>query len=261
MNPLQLLLGKSCILCGRTMDPQDKGEICPVCLAQMEENRVFLSAAETGSHVSAFAFADPIRLALHRFKYRGKKAFGRYAGRNMAECFRQRKDVADLVTCVPRARDGLPRMYNQSEVLAKTVAKELCLPTDFNLLKKRTGTLSQTQCTTPLMREENAKRAYFVHPKAQDLSGLRVLLADDLYTTGATARVCADLLKKLGAAEVLVYTAVAHRSEFIAPLVANFDRTHVHAEFDTPDPYRTRTFRNKTGNLLHKLRNFLRKSK
>ena len=261
MNLLQLLLGKSCILCGQTMDPQNKSELCQGCLVQMEENRVFLPTHEARGHVSVFAFADPIRLGLHRFKYRGKKAFGRYAGGKIAERFRQREEIADLVTCVPRARDGLPRRYNQSELLAKIVARELHLPFAPNLLKKRRGALSQTHCATPLMREENAKRAYFANPKAQTIQGLRVLLVDDLYTTGATARVCTELLKSNGAADVLVYTAVAHRSEFITPLIANFDRRHVHAEFETPIPYQNRKFRNKKGNLLEKLRNFLRNFK
>lgn len=261
MNLLQLIFGKCCILCGTTMEPQEKSEICRECLALMEKNRVLCSTHETKGHVSLYAFADPVRLGLHRFKYRGKKAFGRHAGRKMAELFRRREEIADVVTCVPRARDGLARMYNQSEVLAKVMAKELHLPFAKKLLKKRRGIPSQTHCATPLMREENAKKAYFVNPSAPNIHGLRVLLVDDLYTTGATARACSELLKNQGAAEVLVYTAVSHRADFITPLTANFDRGHVHAEFDTPAPYQNRKFRNKQGNLLEKLRNFLRYSK
>lgn len=254
MNLLHLLLGKSCVFCGRTMDPQDKSELCRDCLAQMKETRVSVPVHETREHVSVYAFADPVRLALHRFKYGGKKAFGRYAGRKIAERFRTRKEVADLVTCVPRARDGLPRMYNQSEILAKVAARELHLPFAPNLLKKRKGALSQTHCATPLMREENAKKAYFTNPKAQNIQGLRILLVDDLYTTGATARACTELLKNQGAAEVFVYTAVSHRADFIVPLVANFDRGHVHAEFSAPPHI-------KTDDSATKAESFLKNSK
>ena len=261
MKLLRLLFGKCCILCGTTMDPREKSEICRECLALMEENHVFISANETKGHVSLYAFADPIRIGLHRFKYQGKKAFGRFAGKKMAERVRQRGDRADIITCVPRAKDGLARMYNQSEVLAKVMAKELRLPFAPDLLKKKRGFPSQTHCSTPLMREENAKKAYYTNPSAQNIQGLRVLLVDDLYTTGATARACSELLKNQGAAEVLVYTAISHRAEFITPLAANFDRGHIHAEFDTPAPYQNRRFRNKKGNLLEKLRKFLRKLK
>ncbi len=261
MNLLQLLFGKCCVLCGKTMEPREKSKTCKDCLTLMEENRVFLPAKETKTHVSLYAFSDPIRLGLHRFKYRGKKAFGQYVGRKMAERFRQRGECADLVTCVPRAKDELPRMYNQSEVIAKVMAKELNLPFAPKLLKKKRGIPSQTHCTTPLMREENAKKAYFANPSAQNIQGLRVLLADDLYTTGATARACSEILKTQGAAEVLVYTAVSHRSEIITPLAANFDRGHVHAEFETPVPYQNRKFHNKKGNLFEKLQYFLRKFK
>ena len=233
------------MICGKTVDPRCIGGICDECVREIAERRLVIPAGENRHVVSAYYFEGPLRRGLHRFKYGGKKAFGVYLGRKLADLYRQRGDRADIVTCVPRAKDGRHRMYNQSAVIAKKMAKELNLTFDGKLLRKRKGMKTQPECSTHLAREENAKRAYRSGSSPRDVTGQRVMLVDDLYTTGATVNACCDLLKERGAADTLAYTAFRAHPENLPPLVVNFDRLYVHQDFIGPASYPTRRFRRK----------------
>ncbi|MBO5213567.1 MAG: ComF family protein [Clostridia bacterium] len=245
MNLFHVIFGRCCILCGKTVDPKSS-EICEECSAKIEKNYLRIPLSENRNRVSVYYYGEPIRRGFHHFKYGGKKDFGIYLGKKLAERYRQRGDLAHVVTCVPRAKDGKARIYNQSAVIAKAAAKALDLPFDPNLLEKRKGALTQPECPTPLAREENAKKSYRAGSSRRTLSGLRVLLIDDLCTTGATVRACGDVLRKRGAEEVLVYTAIYDRTESVPSLVANFDQIHVHDDFSDAEKYQNRKYRSKT---------------
>ncbi len=242
MNLFHVVFGRCCILCGKTVDPRS-AEICEECSAKMEENHLIVPLSEHQNRVSVYYYGDPIRRGLHQFKYGGKKEFGIHLGQTLAKRYRERKDVAQVITCVPRAKDGNARIYNQSAVIAKSMAKALNLPFDPNLLGKRKGALTQPECPTPLAREENAKKSYCIGESRRDLSGLRVLLVDDLYTTGATVRACGELLQERGADAVLFYPAIYDRATTTQSLVANFDQIHVHDDFSDPTKYRNRKYK------------------
>ena len=201
-------LGRLCIFCGETVDLRE-GFVCSECARQIEERRLLIRPEENLRSVALYRYQGTVRRGLHRFKYGGRAEFGKVCGAMLADWFRARREQADVITCVPRAKDGRPRLYNQSELLAKTMAKELKIPFDPHLLSKRKGFPSQTDCPTPKAREENAKRAYRSGRSTRDLRGKRVVLVDDLYTTGATAAACEKILRKQGVAKVLVYTATA----------------------------------------------------
>lgn len=242
LNLFHVIFGRCCVLCGKTVDLRS-AEICEECSEKIEKNHLIVPLSEYRGFVSAYYYGDPIRRGLHQFKYGGKKDFGIHLGQKLAERYRERKDVAHVVTCVPRAKDGKARIYNQSSVIAKEMAKALDLPFDPNLLDKRKGSLTQPECPTPLAREENAKKFYSIGKSQRNLSGLRVLLVDDLYTTGATVRACGDLLQERGADGVLTYPAVYDRATITQSLVANFDQIHVHDDFSDPAKYRKRKYK------------------
>lgn len=245
LNLFHVIFGRCCILCGKTVDPRS-AEICEECSRKIEKNHLVVPLWEHRDRVSVYYYGDPIRQGLHQFKYGGKREFGIHLGQKLAERYRERKDVAHVITCVPRAKDGKARIYNQSAVIAKRMAKVLDLPFDPNLLAKRRGALTQPECPTPLDREENAKNAYYIGKSRRDLSELRVLLVDDLYTTGATVRACGDLLQERGADEVLTYPAINDRATTDFPFVANYDQIHVHDEVPDPTKYRNQKYRKKT---------------
>ncbi len=207
MNILQLILGRKCFFCGSTADPRDHG-ICPHCLEEISRQGLVFDGRFSASVGALFYYEGVVRRGLHRFKYRGHREFGNFCGDNLAALFLTRGDCAHLVTCVPRAKDEMPRLYNQSEVIARRFAAALSLPFDGSLLSKREGMKSQPQCHSPRERDENARRAFRRGSSKRDLRGLTVVLIDDLHTTGATVNACSNILKRAGATEVLVYTAV-----------------------------------------------------
>ena len=93
------------------------------------------------------------------------------------------------------------------------------------------------------MRRHNANYAYRKGPSKRDLTGKTVLLVDDLFTTGATANACVQVLKKSGAAHVLIYTAARSDPSLHKRLVRSLKYRHVTEEFGDCSEFRGRRFR------------------
>lgn len=110
----------------------------------------------------------------------------------------------DVVTCVPvSARRLRERGYNQSEELARRVASELKLP--YVPLLARSGHTHQLGAG----RAERLAQVQGVFRAIEPLDGIRVLVVDDVVTTGATVSACAEELRAAGAD--MVWAAVAAR--------------------------------------------------
>ncbi|MBR4079181.1 MAG: ComF family protein, partial [Christensenellaceae bacterium] len=111
----------------------------------------------------------------------------------------------DIITCVPlhpiRRRE---RGYNQSELIAKRLSELTSIPYSPLLIKIR-NTPPQSTLKSHAERLDNIHGAFQLKDDP-DLSGKHILLADDVFTTGATAEECTALLKSAGAASVRVIT-------------------------------------------------------
>ena len=236
-----LILGKQCLLCGKTIDPR-QDRFCEDCAAEMKEQNLEISPEEQGPILSLYRYSGCVREGLHRFKYSGCSAFGRDCGHRLGTLFLESGAAADVVTCVPRAKDGEVRLYNQSQVIARAFAETVGLPLDPKLLRKRKGARSQTECRDRRARENNAQFAYRAGPSPRDIHGLTVVLVDDLYTTGATARACVHMLKKRGAARVFVCTAL-QSAHFHPYLVPSGSYRHQHEALGDESAYKQRSFR------------------
>ncbi len=104
----------------------------------------------------------------------------------------------DVVTWVPAAPSrGRQRGYNQAELLAKSLSRELELPMQRLLYRFNTGTQVGQSRVSRLKRVRDQ-----FYPATKDLKGKRVLVVDDVLTTGATLSECARQLKKSGAKSV-----------------------------------------------------------
>lgn len=240
---LDWVLGRQCLFCGRTVDPQSEG-ICTECAARIAEENLEISAEETGAVISLYRYAGPVREGLHRFKYGGVADLGIDCGQKLALLFRELGRHGDVVTCVPRAKDGAPRLYNQSRVIAEAFAKALNLPLDDALLRKRNGARTQPECVDRHARLRNAEHAYRKGPSPRNIEGQTVVLIDDLYTSGATAQVCTEILKKRGAAQVIICTAMQTKAP--APrLVRSESFEHRHIALVDESDYRGRVFTKK----------------
>jgi ComF family protein len=96
------------------------------------------------------------------------------------------------------------REFNQSALLARHLARALNLPCQENVLWRATSTETQTHLNRD-RRAENMKKAFAVRP-GMNLAKRRIVLVDDVFTTGATTNDCARALRRAGAAEVCVWT-------------------------------------------------------
>jgi ComF family protein len=145
--------------------------------------------------------------AIHRFKYRRQLWFENFlAGlflREAVPALRGRN--WNLIVPVPlhpvRQRE---REFNQAERLAAHLGTAMKIPSNERLLRRVTPTATQTLLTRQ-QRAANMRGAFALRPGAR-LNGERVVLVDDVFTTGATTSACAQVLRAGGAGDVCVWT-------------------------------------------------------
>jgi ComF family protein len=156
---------------------------------------------------AAVVAQGPVREAIHRYKYRGAVWFESFlAGLLTGAAGPELRDGAwDVIVPVPlhpfKQRE---REFNQAARLARRLGRATGLPVRLDILRRRRHTESQTRLSRQ-EREQNMKRAFVVRDDA-GLNGERVVLVDDVLTTGATTNACAQALRKRGAGLVCVWT-------------------------------------------------------
>ncbi len=149
----------------------------------------------------AYLYAGPVRGMVRRLKYGGVHRLADTMAADMSRAYRGLLPTGvDLVTFVPMHPRRLKRRgYNQAALLAKGVAAQLGLPCEAALRRTRNA-----RQQARLNRKERMKNLKGGFACALDVRGRRILLVDDICTTGATMRVCAQTLRKAGAASVYV---------------------------------------------------------
>jgi ComF family protein len=148
-----------------------------------------------------FLYDGPIRRAIHGMKFSGWHAIGAHLAGAMVETARDLR--ADAVAWVPLSRRRLRRRgFDQAEVLARRVADRLDLPVR-PMLERVRETRAQARLSGP---ERRRALAGAFRARGRRLPQ-RVLLVDDVLTTGATAAACSRALKEAGTGHVAVLTA------------------------------------------------------
>ena len=164
---------------------------------------------------------------IHLLKYRGVLPAAHWLGEQLVALPAANVDV---VVPVPLARGRRrERGYNQSEELARVYARQLGLRCAPRYLQRERDTRSQTGLNFSA-RRRNVQGAFRV-PRAQAVRGLRLLLIDDVLTTGATAQACARACRRAGAAEVHLLTVA--RAELKSGLRPS-DQTSMERPAPTP---------------------------
>ena len=170
-------------------------------------------------------YGDELREMVHLLKYEGMRAVARPLGRMLAQAIETLKDETGTeltVIAVPLfpAKER-QRGYNQAVLLADAALKELKrsapewkLRASHGVIRRVKDTQSQFELT-PSGRRRNLQGAFAIS-EAADLIGREVLLVDDIYTTGATARACAAVLRRAGASKVWVATVSRAQKDMVA---------------------------------------------
>jgi ComF family protein len=213
--------GCLCAICGEAIGVQDFG-------TDQKLRCRFCRAAEPPFEraVAHGLYQDELRVLLHLLKYERMESVADRLGSLLARQVLAVEGVPRKLVVVPVPLFNTKRRqrgFNQAEVLARAAVKALRrVSTDFELtvatgvLERRRSTQSQAGLT-PHQRRANVRGAFFVSAPKK-LKGADVLLIDDIYTTGATARACAQALRRAGAGSVYVATvARAQRQEMIQP--------------------------------------------
>jgi ComF family protein len=152
-------------------------------------------------------FDGTARELIHRLKYGDRTDLALTLGRMMAQAGRELLPDADLVVPVPLHRTRLwTRRFNQAAVLATVVARQSGVPLAPLALARVKRTRQQVGLTRT-QRAENLQGAFRVLPNARpQIEGRRILLVDDVLTTGSTANAAARALLRAGASAVDVLT-------------------------------------------------------
>ena len=174
-----------------------------VCSACREEDYAFAYAR------SAVFAKDVLLDIIHRYKYNRAVWFepflGELFGRVAAPVLLSER--WDMILPVPlHPLKQSEREFNQAEALARQLAAHVNLPVRTECLKRVKPTESQTRLTRA-QRAENVRTAFAFNDRASELvAGKRIIVVDDVFTTGATTNACAKLLRKHGAGAVCVWT-------------------------------------------------------
>ena len=152
---------------------------------------------------AAFAFEAGAQTLVHELKYRSLSALAKPMGDLLTETLQTDPLPVDLIVPVPlHARRQRQRGFNQSELLARAVAERASLELDVRSLRRVRSTPQQTHADRE-RRQENVRGAFRC---AEQVDGRRVLLIDDVQTTGATLQECARSLRAAGATSVWALT-------------------------------------------------------
>lgn len=142
-----------------------------------------------------------MRHAVHIFKYRNLRALARPLGEMLAGHLQSNPLPADTLVAVPmHPRHLRERGYNQSALLAQELSRATGLPCDTTTLVRRRDTPAQARTPTAEQRLSNVAGAFSVH--GRPFKGKRVVLVDDVCTSGATMDSCSIALKRAGATSV-----------------------------------------------------------
>ena len=206
---LNLIYPNVCGICGKI----HKESLCKKCELKLQKYEINNNVG-AGFHarpiqlISIFKYESEIRDQIIKYKF-GEKA---YLYKTFARMILNNKKVCkilgqyDIILPVPIHKNKRrKRGYNQTELIAKEISKNSPnLHIGRNILIKIKDTKTQSLLTRT-QRRENVKNAFIIN-KEENVRNKKVILFDDIYTTGATTNECIRILKKYGTKEILILT-------------------------------------------------------
>ncbi|MHB2155344.1 ComF family protein [Calditrichota bacterium GD2] len=211
---LSFVAPAQCLICGEPLLQSHKvvcqscyGKISPLDPAYLESLRDEIRTPYFDDLIVCYPFDQTFQYLIHLLKYQRQFSVAELFGESLAHFVPLN---FDLVTAVPlNPARYKERGYNQSELIAKQLSNITRIPLSSNLLIRLRNTQSQTKLSRE-ERKQNVKDAFTINGEVE---GKRILLIDDVITTGSTLNECARELKKNGASWVTA-AALATPTDF-----------------------------------------------
>lgn len=194
-----------CGFCGIILS---KGYVCEECYNTIQARQNLIQIQKDVYYnklICIYEYTGKVKEKIIQFKFYNKK----YLYRTFSECICRKMEKInleyDVIIPVPIHRKRyMQRGYNQSELLAMGISKICKVKIYRNLLVKNKDTLPQSSLNKD-RRKTNVTGTYSINNK-EVIKNKKILLVDDIYTTGATVNECSKILKESGAKEVIVLT-------------------------------------------------------
>jgi ComF family protein len=181
-----------CEICGAPIQPNEK---CPEC----EDHPPRFDRLRSWS-----VFSGPLREALHSLKYKSNLGIAEILAQPLISILNEEKWDFDVVIPIPLGKSHLrQRGYNQAQAIARPISLAMNRVLLSNAVTRVKETSSQINLT-PVQRYANLQDAFLANPAK--LNGRKVLLVDDVATTGATLNSCAEALRAVGVSKVYCIT-------------------------------------------------------
>lgn len=208
---LNLIYPPKCVFCAKLLQ-KDETDICASCRKELPKvNNTLRRGAHYETCHAAYFYESHVAQSILRFKFAGRSHYADAYGRELAMLILRERIDFDVLSWVPISdKRAKKRGYRQSKLMAQAIAKELGIKAE-QTLKKIKDNPAQSSLKNPKDRKGNVADVYrAVSPEKFDQQ--RVLLVDDVVTSGATLSECARILKKAGAKSVVCITLAATRN-------------------------------------------------
>lgn len=181
-----------CLKCGKELEDAEK-QYCYDC-GRVEH--IYTQG------IAAFSYTEGIKQSIYRYKYKGRREYAAWYGEKVAKRCGMQIAVwnPDVIIPVPLHKDKLKkRGYNQAELIAIELGRRLGIPVNAECLMRGKNTAPMKELSEN-ERTKNLENAFFL--KDDGVKYNKVMLVDDIYTTGATVDACAKTLKTAGVQQV-----------------------------------------------------------
>ncbi len=192
-----------CKKCGKPIESRER-EYCSDCL---EKQHVYRQGR------AVFLYRAGIKKSMYRFKYSNRREYAQFYARYAARLHGSwvLKNRIEVIVPIPMYPGKWRRRgYNQAEIFARALGKELGIPVDAGIVKRIRNTVPQ-KALNDKERQRNLKNAFQLAPNIVKYS--QILLVDDIYTTGSTMDAVAAVLLS-GGAQNIYYICISIGSGF-----------------------------------------------
>lgn len=193
-----------CCVCRANLIPI-RAYTCPFCNKISSHGRTCSSCRSThalNGNLPVWYYREPLKTVIHRFKYQGITAPAEELATFLAQVAHQAPPKINFVASVPStAKKWCERGFNQSELLARALARRINAPFT-SVLRRDLSSHAQVGLT----RKERFANVAMQFRATRSFQGERVLIVDDVITTGATLNACATALKAAGCGPVWAVT-------------------------------------------------------